>query len=67
MYDALRKRDLGFTVEKEFNAPGLFLGSVLNLNVRARAILQVFVMCLRRASLSFVRSLFVRLQNTNVR
>ena len=33
LHDFMRKRDLGFTVEKEFNSPGLFLGSVLTLNV----------------------------------
>ncbi|KAI0645827.1 subtilisin-like protease [Trametes meyenii] len=27
----MRKRDLGFKVEKEFNSPGLFLGSVVTL------------------------------------
>ncbi|KAI0363362.1 subtilisin-like protease [Pilatotrama ljubarskyi] len=28
----MRKRELGFRVEKEFNSPGLFLGSVLTLD-----------------------------------
>lgn len=35
VYDSLRKRDLGFQVEKEFDSPGLFLGSVLTLDVCA--------------------------------
>ena len=33
LYEHLEKRSLGFKVEKEFNSPGLFLGSVLTLNV----------------------------------
>ena len=33
LYDFMRKRDLGFTVEKEFNSPGLFVGSVVTLSV----------------------------------
>ncbi len=33
VYDSLRKRDLGFTVEKEFDEPDLFVGSVLTLDV----------------------------------
>ncbi|KAI0745166.1 subtilisin-like protease [Earliella scabrosa] len=32
VYDSLRKRDLGFKVDKEFDEPGLFLGSVLTLD-----------------------------------
>ncbi|KAI0779500.1 subtilisin-like protease [Fomes fomentarius] len=32
VYDSLRKRDLGFTVEKEFDEPDLFIGSVLTLD-----------------------------------
>lgn len=31
LYDFMRKRDLGFDVEKEFNSPGLFMGSVVTL------------------------------------
>lgn len=33
LYDFMRKRDLGFDVEKEFNSPGLFMGSVVTLQV----------------------------------
>ncbi|KAI0775848.1 subtilisin-like protease [Trametes elegans] len=32
----MRKRDLGFQVEREFNTPGLFLGSVLTLDDAAK-------------------------------
>lgn len=35
LYDFMRKRDLGFKVEKEFNSPGLFMGSVVTLQVRS--------------------------------
>ncbi|RPD78695.1 subtilisin-like protease [Lentinus tigrinus ALCF2SS1-7] len=38
VYDSLRKRDLGFQVEKEFNSPGLFLGSVLTLDDAAKVL-----------------------------
>ncbi|CDO69143.1 hypothetical protein BN946_scf185042.g45 [Trametes cinnabarina] len=31
LYDFMRKRDLGFEVEREFDAPGLFVGSVVTL------------------------------------
>ncbi|KAI0335098.1 subtilisin-like protease [Cubamyces sp. BRFM 1775] len=34
----MRKRDLGFTVEKEFNSPGLFVGSVVTLNDAAKVL-----------------------------
>ncbi|KAI0744031.1 subtilisin-like protease [Daedaleopsis nitida] len=37
-YDSLRKRDLGFQVDKEFNEPGLFLGSVLTLDDAAKVL-----------------------------
>ncbi|TFK92708.1 subtilisin-like protease [Polyporus arcularius HHB13444] len=36
VYESLRKRDLGFKVDKEFNSPGLFLGSVLTLDTHVR-------------------------------
>ncbi|KAI0709562.1 pyrolysin [Cerioporus squamosus] len=38
VYESLRKRDLGFKVEKEFNSPGLFLGSVLTLDDAAKVL-----------------------------
>ncbi|KAI0633256.1 subtilisin-like protease [Trametes polyzona] len=34
----MRKRDLGFKVEKEFNSPGLFLGSVVTLQDVAKVL-----------------------------
>ncbi|KAI8993986.1 subtilisin-like protease [Trametes punicea] len=34
----MRKRDLGFEVEKEFNSPGLFVGSVVTLNDAAKVL-----------------------------
>ncbi|KAH9929600.1 subtilisin-like protease [Epithele typhae] len=38
VYDSLRKRDMSFQVVKEFDSPGLFLGSLLSLEDAAKVL-----------------------------
>lgn len=33
LYDSMRKRGVGFDVDKEFNSPGLFVGAAVTLQV----------------------------------
>lgn len=33
LYDFMRKRSVGFDVDKEFNSPGLFVGAAVTLEV----------------------------------